>query len=298
MPLSITYEKVDFQLLGPGLVAGWTAETRLVLSHWTPAYLMISSSVLYLLIVFVFAPATRPGANKQLIAATKQLRSLHNLVLCIFSTLTCGYTFYELSRTGELYDQTALLCTPNEGRMLRPLSIVFILSKAWEGLDTVFLVWLGKRPPQFLHVYHHATTFWLFCLVVNLPGPEKLGMLLNGFVHALMYSHYWRAWPTAIVPLITVLQIAQLAYCIYAYHITGRVCSAAAEAAGRDPPAFAIARTDHPLAYWTPYALVPVYLGFFLRFFAMRWLCPTAKSAETDAPPRTTPSITKRQKRA
>ena len=68
-------------------------------------------------------------------------------------------------------------------------------------------------PPPSLAADHHATTFWLFCFVMNLPGPEKFGLLMNGGVHTLMYSHYWRQWPKAFVPLITGLQIMQLLPC-------------------------------------------------------------------------------------
>ena len=47
------------------------------------------------------------------------------------------------------------------------------------------LVWHGRRK-DFLHMYHHATTFALFLLVMNFPGAEKCGMLLNGAVHFIM----------------------------------------------------------------------------------------------------------------
>ena len=111
-----------------------------------------------------------------------------------------------------------------------------------------FPVTLGSRPPEFLHKYHHATTFWLFCLVINLPGPEKFGLLLNGGVHTLMYAHYWRPFPKPLVPLITALQIAQLTTVTYAWYASPRVCPAAS---------FADAPRAHRLEVLTPYVMVP-----------------------------------------
>ena len=60
---------------------------------------------------------------------------------------------------------------------------------SWEWGDTFFLVALGSRPPEFLHLYHHATTFWLFCLVVNMPGPEKCRYFHVTSRYLYMYRH-------------------------------------------------------------------------------------------------------------
>ena len=122
---------------------------------------------------------------------------------------------------------------------------------------------VARSRAQFLHLYHHATTFWLFCFVMNMPGPEKFGLLLNGGVHTLMYSHYWRAWPKALVPLITIAQIFQLGFVTYSWTISPGTCASAP---------FATAPSELPLAFATPYAMVPVYLYFFLVFFAKRFL--------------------------
>ena len=130
-----------------------------------------------------------------------------------------------------------------------------------EWLGTAFIVWLGSRPPIFLHRYHHATTFWLFCFVMSMPGPEKLGLLLNGFVHTLMYAHYYRSFPKALVPVITVLQICQLAFVTYAWTVTPAEC-----------PAFENAFERHPLEFGAPYLMVPVFLAFFIKFFVARFI--------------------------
>ena len=162
------------------------ASIRLKLDSYVPAAIMISSFIIYyfILVPIVF-PATKPRGEAA-VARCKAWRDAHNLTLFIYSGLCCGATFYYLWADGQLSDWDRLLCTPVEGTWLRLVSATFTLSKIVEWIDTAFLVWLGRSPPEFLHKYHHATTFWLFCIVMNLPGPEKFGMLMNGAVHTMM----------------------------------------------------------------------------------------------------------------
>jgi hypothetical protein len=62
-------------------------------------------------------------------------------------------------------------------------------------------VWQGRKL-DFLHLYHHATTFALFLIVMNFPGTEKFGMILNGFVHTIMVRGRGRG-PCGDTPLFT-----------------------------------------------------------------------------------------------
>merc|ERR1740139_832074 len=180
---------------------------------------MVSSFVIYYLILIPFVfPSTKPFGEAS-INQRKKFRDIHNLFFCLYSGFCC--------------------------------------------FSTAFFVWLGKNPPGFLHTYHHATTFWLFCFVSNFPGPEKFGMLLNGFVHTLMYSHYYRSWPKPLVPIITVLQIGQLSLVTYAWTVSPAECPNAA---------FTTAPTYHLLEYLTPYTMVPVFLWLFIVFFVKRFI--------------------------
>ena len=213
---------------------------------------------------------------QNLIEQRKRLRDVHNLILCLYSGF-CGFSVaYELQirqeGAGGLFNWHSLLCNPVEGTWLRPLSITFTISKIIEMIDTAFIIWLGKHPPVFLHTYHHATTFWLFCLVMNLPGPEKLGMLLNGFVHFLMYSHYYKSWSKQYVPIITILQILQLTTVIYAWYASPSEC-----ASDDPPPAFVTAKNDHFLEFNTPYTMAPVYLALFVVLFVKRFIFKKGK---------------------
>ncbi|KAJ1489464.1 hypothetical protein T484DRAFT_1936929 [Baffinella frigidus] len=86
----------------------------------------------------------------------------------------------------------------------------------------------------------------------------------------LMYSHYWRAWPKALVPVITILQISQLATVTYAWSVTPGIC-----------PEHADVPKAHFWEFITPYGMVPVYLYFFVVFFVKRFLFPK-KARKTD----------------
>lgn len=94
-------------------------------------------------------------------------------------------------------------------------SMVFILSKLPELIDTAFIV-LRKQKLIFLHWYHHITVMiysW-YSFRDRLAGVQwYVGM--NFFVHALMYSYYaCRALkiriPRPIAMAITTLQLSQM----------------------------------------------------------------------------------------
>lgn len=91
---------------------------------------------------------------------------------------------------------------------------LFYLSKYVEFLDTYFLI-LCDRPVSWLQWYHHvgapvimALNYWSKC------DAAWIFVLLNGFIHTIMYFYYaaaiwkWRV-PGFIKPTITSLQIAQ-----------------------------------------------------------------------------------------
>jgi len=271
MVVDVTYEVADLEIIPAGLFGPGqpTEAIRLRLSGYVPALIMVSSFVLYwfILVPHVF-PATKP-AGAEAIARRQSWRNAHNFSLFIYSGICCFSTAAYLYSDGQLFDWHALLCTPVEGTWLRALSATFTVSKLIEWVDTAFLVWLGKSKPEFLHTYHHATTFWLFCLVMNLPGPEKFGLLMNGGVHTMMYSHYWRSWPKTIVPVITVLQIAQLATVTYAWYASPGECPSAP---------FASLPREEFLTYLTPYCMVPVFLYFFVVFFVKRFILKKPKA--------------------
>jgi len=269
----VTYREVDIELVPTNFLnTSWPKEPiRLVAKNYLPAIAMLSTFVFYYLVLVphVF-PASKPQNNESTKLRHK-LRNAHNLIMCLYSGMCFALTAYYLFSTNEIYSLNAILCTPVEGTWLRPLSVTFTISKIVEWIDTAFMIWLGKHPPAFLHKYHHATTFWLFCLVSNMPGPEKLGMLLNGFVHLCMYSHYYNSWPKKFVPLITTLQILQLSFVTYAWTVSPYQCPNAKWAQGPH---------QHPFEFISPYAMVPVYLYLFVVLFWRRFVQKKRKGGD------------------
>lgn len=221
-----------------------------------PVMLGFGSVVVYLFLIFVLFPMFRPTSDWGK-SALKSGAKFHFAVLFLYSAGCCILTFRHLILTGEFYSFQAYMCNPLPG-YLRLVSLTFTLSKVVEWGDTAVDIWKGRTPAQigFLHCYHHATTFLLFLLVINFPGTEKAGMLLNGFVHTLMYYHYAFRLPKFARPIITALQIVQLISVTYLWYATPDTC-----------PAHASFIEDHTLEFYVPYALVPVYALFFIRFF-------------------------------
>ena len=199
----------------------------------------------------------------------KNLRVLHNISLWIYSSFTCITIFQYLLRKGELYDFYSFTCVPIDNPKIKFLSKLFIYSKLYEWIDTFFLILSGKKP-IFLHTYHHATTFFLFLIVSNFPGAEKSGMLLNGFVHSLMYHHFAFNWINPLRMLITISQILQLGFVTWLWSITPRTC-----------PEHADFVDKYPLEFIFPFLMVPVYLFLFIHFFYKSFLKPVLSTKKS-----------------
>lgn len=71
------------------------------------------------------------------------------------------------------------------------------------------------------------------------------------------------------MPVITVLQITQLATVTYAWSVSPGECPTAT---------WASAPSDVTLAYLTPYAFVPVFLYLFVVFFVKRFILKKPKA--------------------
>jgi hypothetical protein len=229
-----------------------------------PLLLSAGSALAYLILVYVIAPQLRPRSSDA-VSRFKLFKYYHNVALFFFSLISCTSTFYFMWTDSQFSSLQRTTCDNAAPYWLVYLNLAFVLSKVWEWIDTVMLVWSAKdfSKLNFLHVYHHATTFWLFLLVANFPGCIKMGLLLNGFVHTLMYAHYAWPFPKAIVPFITMAQIVQLFFVTYMWTVTPTIC-------GGDYAVFAF--RSQPLEFLTPYIFVPVYIIFFLRFFFKRFV--------------------------
>ena len=102
--------------------------------------------------------------------------------------------------------------------------------------------------------------------VIACPSPPLVPVPVP--VSSSPFSHYWRSWPKSLVPVITVLQIAQLATVTYAWTVSPAECPAAPFASGPK---------DYLPEFLTPYAMVPVFLYFFVVFFFKRFILKKPK---------------------
>lgn len=107
-------------------------------------------------------------------------------------------------------------------------AFLFVLFKMIELGDTAFIV-LRKTPLNFLHWYHHITVL-LYCWIYYTvrPGVANWFILLNFFVHSVMYTYYViRACgyklSSSIMKLVTALQLSQFVIGIsanlFAFHL-------------------------------------------------------------------------------
>jgi len=92
---------------------------------------------------------------------------------------------------------------------------LFCMSKMAELVDTVFIV-LRKRKLIFLHWYHHITVL-LYCFYSYSDeiSTARWFIVVNFFIHSLMYSYYGLRsvgiWvPRVIAMAITILQLSQM----------------------------------------------------------------------------------------
>lgn len=120
----------------------------------------------------------------------KFIYNVSQIFLCAYMTIEAGmiahrsgYTFLTPCNTFDVKD-------PPVANLLW----LFYISKVWDFWDTIFIV-LGKKWRQlsFLHVYHHTTIFLFYWLNanVNYDGDIYLTILLNGFIHTVMYTYYF-----------------------------------------------------------------------------------------------------------
>uniref|UniRef100_A0A6B2LFN9 Elongation of fatty acids protein n=1 Tax=Arcella intermedia TaxID=1963864 RepID=A0A6B2LFN9_9EUKA len=119
------------------------------------------------------------------------LKMGHNIILFSLSLIMFIGILYEATNTRETL--FGLICDPNNTYNRGPIFFwiwIFHLTKFYELLDTLILV-LSKRPLTFLHVYHHLLTLFITWYGVYAKVTfQWWGLLLNSFVHVLMYYYY------------------------------------------------------------------------------------------------------------
>jgi len=240
--------------------------TNTIINIFPPWTYIISfgSCLLYLILITTIFPLFKSTFNHS-------FAKIHYTLLFLYSLFSFIAVLVYIIQTDEITNWSALVCAPIPP-WLRLLSITFTISKIWEWIDTAILISKGHSLSKigFLHIYHHATTFLLFLCVMNFPSGEKNGLLLNGFVHTLMYYHFAFRLPKLFRPMITILQIIQLFTVTYIWRVVPNLC-----------PLYKEFPSENFLEYLVPHALVPVYSLFFLKFFIEQYLLSSSKKGKS-----------------
>jgi len=144
--------------------------------------------------------------------------NVSQIMLCAYMTIEAVFLAY---RNG--YSIIPCVEYNKDSPAIANLLWLFYISKVWDFWDTIFIV-LGKKWKQlsFLHVYHHTTIFLFYWLNSNVfyDGDIYLTILLNGFIHTVMYTYYFicmhtkdketgKSIPIWWKPYLTLMQLIQ-----------------------------------------------------------------------------------------
>lgn len=144
--------------------------------------------------------------------------NVSQIMLCAYMTIEAVFLAY---RNG--YGLNVCVGYNQENPAIANLLWLFYISKIWDFWDTIFIV-LGKKWRQlsFLHVYHHTTIFLFYWLNANVfyDGDVYVTIVLNGFIHTVMYTYYFICMHTKVKgtgeaipiwwkPYLTILQLIQ-----------------------------------------------------------------------------------------
>jgi len=146
-------------------------------------------STAYLVFVFVGSAIMKAGVPAMDPYPIKFIYNVSQIMLCAYMTLEAFFLAYRNYGT-------FMPCVgfDRENAPVANLLWLFYASKIWDFWDTIFIV-LGKKWRQlsFLHVYHHWSIFLFYWLNVNVlyDGDIYLTIMLNGFIHTVMYTYYF-----------------------------------------------------------------------------------------------------------
>ncbi|KAG6592792.1 Elongation of very long chain fatty acids protein [Phytophthora cinnamomi] len=110
--------------------------------------------------------------------------------------IACSYMFVETAIQAYRNDYSPAPCNAfkADAPVMGNVLYLFYLSKMLDLCDTFFIV-VGKKWRQlsFLHVYHHLSVLLMYYVVFRVAqdGDSYASIVLNGFVHTIMYTYYF-----------------------------------------------------------------------------------------------------------
>ncbi|KAG5875864.1 hypothetical protein JTB14_037864 [Gonioctena quinquepunctata] len=172
---------------------------------------------IYLLLVMVILPAYMRNRKP---FKLKSIIKYYN----IFQVVSCIWLIHQIYTAGWQQGEIKFGCVPvdysenpNPLKMLAAMYWMNMLKLA-ELIETVFFV-LRKKFNQVsgLHLYHHASTYFLSYLGCKFIGGGMTSFhpMMNSFIHVLMYSYYYMSclgpgWQKKLSPWKPRLTMAQM----------------------------------------------------------------------------------------
>lgn len=188
----------DFELaldkIGDAIIAwarpeGWRVSPLTETYPLTDFSTAASIAIAYLCFVFIGKAVMKNFSAVPGLYPLKFVYNILQVMLCSYMAIQAGV---EAVRNGY----TLLPCEPfNQATPVMGFILyVFYLSKILDFMDTIFII-LEKKDKQlsFLHVYHHTSIFLFYWLNVSVgyDGDVFLTIVLNGFIHTMMYTYYF-----------------------------------------------------------------------------------------------------------
>jgi len=162
-------------------------------AEWPVARLGTALLIAGAYLAFVAFGRVIMGAMSDFKDALYPFRFVYNMAQVVL----CSYMAVEAFLVAYRQGYGAMPCVPfvhGEGAPMANVLWLFYVSKILDFADTFFIV-AGKKWKQlsFLHVYHHTTIFLFYWLNlhVNYDGDIYLTIVLNGLIHAMMYTYYF-----------------------------------------------------------------------------------------------------------
>ncbi|KAJ0406972.1 hypothetical protein P43SY_005205 [Pythium insidiosum] len=145
----------------------------------------------------------------------------------------CSYMFIETLLQAYRFDYSLTPCNAFNAKqpVMGQLMYFFYLSKLLDWCDTFFII-VGKKWKQLsvLHVYHHVSVFFIYnhLFRTSYDGDLFMTIILNGFVHTVMYLYYFVSSHTRDIwwkKYLTMLQMIQfLLMNLQGYLMVSRQC--------------------------------------------------------------------------
>jgi len=177
---------------------------------------MLSMNCGYLLFVVLGSALFKYGPMPDLKLTT--VKMFHNLFLFLLSLYMCIEAFRQALAGGyTLFGNSLEIGTEPHAKGMSQIVWIFYLSKFYEYGDTVIMILTKKfNQVSFLHVYHHSTisAIW-WAIATYAPGGDAYySVILNSFVHVVMYAYYFFSglgykFLNPVKPYITSLQMLQ-----------------------------------------------------------------------------------------